>query len=132
VFLNSLPLAPNGKVDRRSLPTPDRSRPDLKETFVAPRTLVEKVLAGIWSEVLAADKMSIQDNFFDLGGHSLKATQVASRVREAFRIELPVRNLFEAPTIADLAERIETILSAGHEPQPVPNGAQGDRVEVEL
>jgi acyl-coenzyme A synthetase/AMP-(fatty) acid ligase/acyl carrier protein len=106
VFLDSLPVTPNGKVDRRALPKPGQERPDLKETYVAPRTSVEKRLAAIWTEVLKLERIGIHDNFFELGGHSLKATQVISRLKSAFDVELPVRALFEAPTVADLAIRM--------------------------
>jgi hypothetical protein len=96
-------LTPNGKVDRKALPAPDGSRPVLEREFVAPRTEVEKVLAGIWSEVLGVTQVGIHDNFFELGGHSLLATTVISRIRGSLSVELPLRYLFEAPTIARLA-----------------------------
>ncbi|MEW5861365.1 MAG: amino acid adenylation domain-containing protein [Cyanobacteriota bacterium] len=111
VLLESLPLTPNGKIDRRALPEPEFVRPELESTFVSPRTPVEQVIAGIWTQVLGL-KLSIHDNFFDLGGHSLLATQVMSRLREAFQVELPLRYLFESPTVAGLAERIETACRA--------------------
>ena len=103
VFLDSLPLTPNGKVDRKALPIPDQSRLDLEESFAAPRTSVEEVLAGIWAEVLKLVRVGIHDNFFDLGGHSLLATQVISRIRRAFQLEIPLRALFEKPTVEELA-----------------------------
>ncbi|MGH7828867.1 MAG: amino acid adenylation domain-containing protein, partial [Candidatus Binatia bacterium] len=106
VFLDSLPLTPNGKVDRRALPAPDQTRPDLDGTLVAPRSPVEETLARIWAEVLGLEKVGVYDNFFDLGGHSLLATQVISRVRATLKLELPLRSLFESPTVAELAERI--------------------------
>ena len=118
VTLGALPLMPNGKIDRRALPAPGQSRLELKEAFVAPRTPAEKVLAGIWAEVLKLEKVGIYDNFFDLGGHSLLATQVISRVREAFQVELPLRILFEKPTIEELAVVIterEVMEGAGQE-----------------
>ena len=107
VFLEGLPLTPNGKLDRKALPLPDQTRPELAETYIAPRTPVEELLAQIWANVFKLDKVSIYDNFFDLGGHSLLASQVISRVRDVFQIELPVRALFEAPTISQLALRVE-------------------------
>ena len=107
VTLDALPLTPNGKLNRRALPAPDWTKRDREETFVAPRTLVEEVLAGIWSQVLGLEQPSIHDNFFELGGHSLLAVQVISRVRDAFGVELPLRYLFEAPTVSSLAEKIE-------------------------
>jgi acyl-CoA synthetase (AMP-forming)/AMP-acid ligase II/acyl carrier protein len=106
VFLDSLPLTPNGKLDRAALPAPDRSRPDLGNLFVSPRTLVEDTLAKIWLDVLKLDKVGIHDNFFELGGHSLLATQVVSRVRDAFQMELPLRTLFDKRTVCDLAKEI--------------------------
>jgi amino acid adenylation domain-containing protein len=110
VFLDALPLTPNGKVDRRALPAPDQSRPELEPAFVAPRTSAEKTLVGIWAEVLRLEPVGIHDNFFELGGHSLLATQVMSRVRTAFQVELPLRTLFEKPTVAELAEVIEEVI----------------------
>jgi len=102
VFLEALPLTATGKVDRKALPDPGKSRPELLTPVVAPRTPVEKELAAIWAEVLQLDKVGIHDNFFDLGGHSLLATQVISRVREAFQMELPLRSIFEKPTVEEL------------------------------
>jgi acyl carrier protein len=103
VRLDSLPLTRNGKVDRRALPAPDRGRRDVADAFVAPRIPVEDVVAGIWAEVLQVERVGIHDNFFELGGHSLLATQVVSRLRATFHVELPLRRLFEGPTVAGLA-----------------------------
>jgi amino acid adenylation domain-containing protein len=111
VFLDALPLTPNGKVDRGALPASELSRPDLEETLVAPRTPTELEVAKIWTQVLEVDTVGIHDDFFDLGGHSLLATQVMSRVREAFRLELPLRSLFEHPTVAGLAVQIVQALA---------------------
>jgi acyl carrier protein len=129
VFLDALPLTPSGKLDRKALPAPDDSRPDLDNRFVAPRTPAERSIAKIWAEVLKLEKVGIHDNFFYLGGHSLLATQVISRLRDAFRIHLPLRSLFESPTVAGLAERLETILWAGKKHPPV--GSE-ERDEVKL
>lgn len=109
VRLDSLPLTPNGKIDRRALPEPDMSRATLEESFVAPRSAIENQLADIWAELLDIERVGIHDNFFELGGHSLKATQVVSRIRDTFQIELPLRSLFEKPTVAELGQQIETI-----------------------
>lgn len=104
VFMNSFPVTPNGKIDRKALPEPDRTRPELEATFVEPRNQVEEVLAGIWSELLNIEKVGINDNFFDLGGHSILVVQLVSRIREVFQEELPLRSVFEHPTILELAE----------------------------
>ncbi len=110
VFLDALPLTPNGKIDRQALPAPASARPDLVETFAPPSTPTEEVLAGLWHELLDVEQVGIHDNFFDLGGHSLLATQVISRVREIFHVEIALRQLFETPTVADLAQSIEIAL----------------------
>lgn len=102
VEMDALPLSPNGKVDRKLLPAPDGARPELEQAFIAPRNEVEQTLANIWAEVLRLDQIGINDNFFDLGGHSLLATQVISRVQIAFNVELPLRAIFENPTVAGL------------------------------
>jgi amino acid adenylation domain-containing protein len=106
VLLEKFPLTPNGKVDRKALPAPEQSRPDLADAFVEPRTSLERVLAGIWSQVLGVERVGIDDNFFELGGHSLLVTQLLSRVHEACQLKLPMRYLFEAPTVAGLAARM--------------------------
>jgi acyl carrier protein len=103
VFLDVLPVLPNGKVDRRALPPPSAARRGLDTPFVAPRTSVEETLAGIWSEVVGLDRVGIQDNFFELGGNSLSATQVISRVIERFELKLPIQSLFEVPTVEEMA-----------------------------
>ncbi|MGA3164142.1 MAG: amino acid adenylation domain-containing protein [Verrucomicrobiota bacterium] len=113
VLLDALPLMPNGKIDRRALPSPDRSRPELDKAFVAPRTPTEELLAEIWAQLLDLERVGVHDNFFDLGGHSLLATQLVSRMREAFQVEIPLRRLFEVPTVAGLAESIEAARQAG-------------------
>ncbi len=107
VFLKTMPLTANGKIDRAALPAPDEARPDLQRLFVEPRTAVETELAGIWAKFLRLNEVGVHDNFFELGGHSLLATQVVSRLRKAFNCEIPLRSLFESPTIAQLAEQIE-------------------------
>lgn len=107
VVLRSLPLTPNGKVDRRALPTPDIMTFN-RQDYVAPRSQVEELLAQIWAKVLGKEQVGIHDNFFELGGHSLLATQLTSRIRDTFQIDLPVRNLFEAPTIEQLTKYIDS------------------------
>ena len=110
VVLDSLPLTAHGKIDRRALPAPTSTRPELAAAYTAPRSPHEEILASIWSEVLGLERVGAHDNFFALGGHSLLATQVVSRLRAAFGIDLPLRNLFEAPTVAGLAEEVDRLL----------------------
>jgi amino acid adenylation domain-containing protein len=126
VSLDALPLTPNGKLDRKALPAPEPG--SAEERYVAPRTPAEEVLAGIWAEVLRLERVGVEESFFDLGGHSLLATRVVSRVRELFGLELPLRALFEGPTVAELAVRVEEIRRAGLPVLPpiVPAPRDGD------
>ena len=119
MFLDSLPLTPNGKLDRKALPAPDQSRPELDDAFAAPRTPIEEILANIWAEVLKLDKVGIHDNFFHLGGHSLLATQVVSRVNHSFQTDLPLRRLFESPTMAGLADSIQASMGSDNDARPL-------------
>ncbi|HYY41714.1 MAG TPA: amino acid adenylation domain-containing protein, partial [Pyrinomonadaceae bacterium] len=112
VLLDALPLTPNGKVDRKALPAPEADT-SAAANYRAPRTPVEEVLAGLWAGVLGVARIGVDENFFDLGGHSLLAAQLIARVRESFRIELPLRTIFETPTMAGLGARIEQALRAG-------------------
>src|SRR5262249_26686760 len=112
VVVEALPLTTSGKLDRKALPAPENTRPELEETYIAPRTRVEETLAGLWAEVLGLERVGVEDNFFELGGHSLLATQVVSRMRKALQVEVRLRALFEAPTVAGLAERVESIRRA--------------------
>ena len=107
IALDSFPLNSNGKVDRRALPSPGDERPELDNAFVGPRNPAEELLVDIWVQVLGVERVGIHDDFFDLGGHSLLATQVVSRIRETFQVEMPLRRLFETPTVAGLAESLE-------------------------
>ncbi|WP_437667767.1 amino acid adenylation domain-containing protein [Sorangium sp. So ce1182] len=113
VELSALPLTANGKVDRKALPAPDQAQTEQGSTFVAPRTPVEEVLAGIWAEVLHLERVSVLDSFFDLGGHSLLATQVLGRLRPVFGVDVSLRALFDAPTVAGLATHVEAALGQG-------------------
>jgi amino acid adenylation domain-containing protein len=106
VHLDALPLTPSDKVDRKALPEPKTSRPDLQVAFTGPTNSVELLLTQIWAEVLSLDKVGLHDNFFDLGGHSLGAFRVITRVIQIFQLELPVKALFDSPTIAEMASVI--------------------------
>ncbi|WP_414754485.1 amino acid adenylation domain-containing protein [Anabaena sp. CCY 9910] len=108
VMLDALPLTPSGKVDRRALPAPDLDN-EITDKYVAPRNPTEELLAQIWAQVLKIEKVGIHDNFFDLGGHSLLATQLISRIRNVFRVELPLRELFASATISELARSLEQL-----------------------
>jgi len=103
VYLKRLPLTLNGKIDYNALPSLEEIRQTIKRTIVAPRTPTEQQLAAMWSEVLGIGPISIEDNFFELGGHSLLATRVITRIRETFKVDLPLRAIFEEPTIAAIA-----------------------------
>jgi len=114
VLLDALPLTPNGKVDRRALPRPDQERPLDGPAYLAPRTHDEARLAEIWATALGVAQVGIQDNFFELGGHSLLALQVISKIRATFEVEVPLRRLFELPTVAELAAEIAGQQAAQH------------------
>jgi acyl carrier protein len=110
VLMDDLQLTPSGKIDRRALPAPDRSRPELEEVFIAPRSQSEELVAGIWGNVLGVERIGVHDNFFEIGGHSLLATRVVSRIQQEFHLDLKLMDFFKMPTIAELTERIEGLL----------------------
>jgi SAM-dependent methyltransferase len=147
VVLESLPLTAHGKIDRRALPEPDWARTRPANTFIAPRTPEEQALAAIWSSLLSGAEVGVEDNFFsELGGHSLLATQVMSRVRDHFQIELPLRLLFENPTVAALAAAIAAArplagasapalaptVTRAHAPEPQVHDLSEEEVEALL
>jgi amino acid adenylation domain-containing protein len=123
VELDHLPLTPTGKVDRLALPAPDY-RPQAEDT-VSPRSQLEELLLGIWTQVLKVSDIGINHNFFELGGHSLLAVSVVSRTRDALNVDLKVRHLFEAPTIAELAHKIDQL--SGVQPLPSIKKVRRDR-----
>lgn len=110
IVLEQLPLTANGKLDRRSLPPPEGARPELEQAYVAPRIPLEELLVALWAETLGLEQVGIHDNFFDLGGHSLLATQVIVRIRETLQRDVPLRILFEHPTVARLAQALQATL----------------------
>ncbi|HEX7243557.1 MAG TPA: amino acid adenylation domain-containing protein, partial [Longimicrobiaceae bacterium] len=118
VVLDALPLTPSGKVDRRALPEPGAG--EVAEGYVAPRTPVEEIVAAVWAEVLGVGRVGAHDDFFEIGGHSLLATRAVSRVRAALGVDLPLRALFEAPTVAGLSGRAEAARREGAGPPPPP------------
>src|SRR5260370_15601776 len=130
VRLDSLPLTPNGKVDRKALPALCYENIQPAHDFAGPRTETEKALAAIWSELLYVENIGINDDFFDLGGQSLVAIKAGSRIRDVFEVDLPLRNLFERPTIAALAEVIDWLAWVAK--AKAPTDQAGDREEIAL
>ncbi len=123
VTLDALPLTPNGKVDRRRLPEEDGARPELEEAYVAPRSEIERVIAGVWQEALGVEKVGVHDNFFNLGGHSLLIVQVNSKLREVMQSEVSIIDMFKYPTVSALAEHLSRDAPAAPA-QPSRNTAQ--------
>jgi acyl carrier protein len=125
VLLNELPLTPNGKLNRKALPEPEHT----SKEYVPPSTPVEEALAAIWSEVLKMKRPGIRDNFFEMGGHSLLAVQLASRVREVLQVNMPLRQLFERPTIETMSQYISSLpLLNDDGPELVPVSREAYRV----
>jgi len=113
VMLEKFPLTPNGKIDRKALPSPTGLRPELESTYVAPQAEIDRTIAAIWQEVLRLEKIGIHDNFFDVGGYSLLAIRVISRINKAFQVDLPLPSFFERPTISGLSQTIEKLRDRG-------------------
>ena len=113
--LDALPLTPNGKVDRRALPVPEGSQPQVETDFVAPRSPYEDAVAEIWRDSLGLEQVGIYDNFFDLGGHSLLATKIVSRLKTTFAVDIPLRAFFDSPTIAGVSATL-AMARRGEEP----------------
>jgi acyl carrier protein len=129
--LRAADSAPETRSDTTSGAGGLHPRPNLRTAFVEPHTELERTVAGIWQNLLGIQPIGLHDNFFELGGHSLLATQVVSRLRDVLRVELPLRSLFEATTVAELAEQLETILWVGRD-QPTAVSSAADREEIEL
>ncbi|HEX7312964.1 MAG TPA: amino acid adenylation domain-containing protein [Pyrinomonadaceae bacterium] len=132
VLLDAWPLLPSGKVDRRALPEPDDAPGVRAGSFVAPRTPVEEVVAGVWADVIGLREVGADDNFFDLGGHSLSGTQAVTRVGEIFRVALPLTTLFESPTVSAFARAVEEALRAGAgiDAPPLRPAARGEALPL--
>ncbi|MDQ6893669.1 MAG: amino acid adenylation domain-containing protein [Acidobacteriota bacterium] len=130
VRVEALPVNASGKLDPARLPPPGPVRPESAEDYAVPRTPLERELVGIWSAAMRVERVGIDDDFFDLGGHSLLAMQLISRVRDAFGVNLPVRDLFAAPTVAGLASRIEARLGerAAGPDSPAIRRASGEAI----
>jgi AMP-binding enzyme/AMP-binding enzyme C-terminal domain/Phosphopantetheine attachment site len=109
VVLEGLPRTPSGKLDRRGLPAPGGDRPELAAAYRPPQSATERVLAGIWAGLLGLDRVGVDDDFFDLGGHSLLVTQLLSRIRGVVGVEVPLRAVFESPTLSGLAAAVDTL-----------------------
>ncbi len=107
VNLEAFPLTPNGKVDRKALPAPEGGRPELESAFVAPQNEIERAIAGVWQEVLGVEQVGIDDNFFDLGGHSLLLVQVQSKLKKVLDREFSIVDLFKYPSINALAKSLD-------------------------
>jgi len=130
VILKTLPITPNGKVNRRALPAPNQARPELDKSFVAARTSTEEVLAAIWAEVLGLKQVGIHDNFFELGGHSLQAIQLVSKISVAMNLDFSVKLLFLHPSIAELADALGSLLQKQEFPKQAPSKSINDSVQT--
>jgi len=137
MFLDAIPLMSSGKVDIKALPDATRSRGQLDQLYVEPRNEIELKLAAVFGEVLGVESVGADDNFFALGGHSLNATQVTTRIRESFHVDVPLRKLFEAPTVAGLSKVVESAQPSVDPEVPIeavhaPGSEWGDPLEALL
>ncbi len=132
ITLDAIPLTPNGKVDRKALPNPDKFIQKTEKDHTRPRTETEENIASIWTDILGKKEIGVYENFFDLGGHSLLATRVISQIREQFRIDLPLRTLFVTPTIAEMSEAVDTILWATQMQSSSRNTGMGAKEGLEI
>ncbi|HXI72603.1 MAG TPA: MupA/Atu3671 family FMN-dependent luciferase-like monooxygenase [Verrucomicrobiae bacterium] len=130
VFLAKFPKTPNQKIDRNALPAPDADGAENQDSLEPPVTEVEKTLASLWSELLDVQRVGRLDNFFESGGHSLLAMQLVSRVRTRFGVDLPLKHLFERPTVAGLAEAIDALSWSARTKSPVQAAPEREEVEV--
>jgi aryl carrier-like protein len=130
VTLPALPLSPNGKLDRKALPAPPTDRPEVSATFAAPTGELQRTIAAIWRDVLGVDRVGVQDNFFDLGGHSLLMVRVQARLRDALDRDISIVELFQHATIAALAQHLGRPTS-GSSPKPAPIQQARDRAALQ-
>ncbi|PYQ44520.1 MAG: hypothetical protein DMF77_07020 [Acidobacteria bacterium] len=129
VVLEEMPLGPSGKVDRRALPSPEDVGVERETPFVAPRTPIEEGVAEIWSQILHVDRIGVHDSFFERGGHSLLVTQLVSRLLKTFDVELPLRAVFQTPTVAELAAKIEASRRGTSMPPLAPLSRESERTQ---
>jgi acyl carrier protein len=132
VALESIPLNSNGKVDRRALPSPHLVGMRPEQEYISPRTPTETLVASVWAEILGIEHIGAHGNFFDLGGHSLLAMRAASRLSEQIKIDLSIRSLFEFPTVASLADRIDTIRWAMRKSQEAATNQPDNHEEITI
>ncbi len=132
VLLDALPRTPNGKVDRRMLPSIDMLRSDFRAPYEGPRTDLERELVQVWSQVLRVNELSVHDTFFDAGGHSLLATSLIAQLRATLGVAITLRDLFEHPTVAAMAAWLDTQVGAASALEPIPRLARGPEVDYPL
>lgn len=132
ISLESLPLTPTGKIDRKALPAPDRTRIETADAYAAPRDEVERFVTNIFSTILQSEQVGIRDSFFERGGHSLLATRVLSRINDKFAVQISLRSFFMAPTVEGLSDTIKTMLWAIQNDSGTSGSTTGDREEVEI
>ena len=129
--LQRWPLTPNGKIDRRALPAPNVDNPSVKSRpYTPPRTKIEELLADLFAAALGLDRVSVDDNFFELGGRSLLAIKAVSRIRDVFEVDLPLRTLFERPTVGALAEAIDALAWLAKAKAPTRGAIDREEIEV--
>src|SRR6185437_6281780 len=133
ISMESLPVLPSGKINRLALPSPQQGTLGRREQLVRPRNAIEEKLCSIWCEVLELDEVGIDDNFFDVGGHSLSGMRVLARVRRDLRVDIPIRRLFDHPTIGELAVEVARKAeqaNQGTKPVEVSNGESSSLLDV--
>jgi acyl carrier protein len=130
VFMAAFPQTPNKKIDRNALPAPSTDGAESENDFEPPATVVEERLAELWGELLGVQRVGRRDNFFERGGHSLLAMQLVSQVRDRFGVDLPLKNLFERPTINGLAQAIDSLSWSAVARTPVQTTDAREEVEV--